>query len=61
MLNWFFTFLVGITFPLLISSIGMGLTFIIFIVITFFAIIFALFYVPETKGKTQSEIFEMLS
>lgn len=60
-LNWFFTFLVGMTFPLLISSIGMGLTFIIFIVITFFACLFALFYVPETKGKTQSEIFEMLS
>lgn len=60
-LNWFFTFLVGATFPLLISSIGMGLTFIIFIVSTFFALLFALFFVPETKGKTQAEIIEMLS
>lgn len=59
--NFTVTFIIGMTFPFLVNSIGLGFTFILFACITLFGLLYAIFIVPETKGKTREEIFKMLS
>jgi MFS transporter, SP family, galactose:H+ symporter len=54
--NWFFNFLVGLCFLTVATAIGMGEAFWISAAICALAFAFANRYVPETKGRTFSEI-----
>lgn len=54
------TFLIVLFFPILVVSIGTGNIFYIFSTATFIDIIFAYFFIPETRGKTIQEIQEAL-
>jgi SP family facilitated glucose transporter-like MFS transporter 8 len=60
--NWFFAFAITFAFqPLSTSPIGIGGTFWIFAGASFIGIIWTFFIIPETKGKSMSEIQRMLS
>ncbi|XP_017148830.1 facilitated trehalose transporter Tret1-2 homolog [Drosophila miranda] len=59
--NWLSAFIVTLLFPILKDSIGPGPTFWIFTAISVLAFFYALFFVPETKGKTILEIQDMLA
>ncbi|WP_275980041.1 sugar porter family MFS transporter [Ligilactobacillus ubinensis] len=53
---WVMNFLVGYLFPILLASIGMTKTFMIFIVLNVLSLIFAVKYTPETAGRSLEEI-----
>ena len=53
---WLVNFVVGLVFPVLLSSLGLSFTFCIFVVIGIMALIFTKLFVPETKGKTLEQI-----
>lgn len=53
---WLVNFVVGLVFPVLLTSFGLSGTFCIFVVIGLFALIFTKMFVPETKGKTLEQI-----
>ncbi|RHY31274.1 hypothetical protein DYB32_003640 [Aphanomyces invadans] len=55
MVNWTFSFVVGIAFPTMQSSL-LENTFVPFGIVLTIAFIFVYKYVPETKGKTLEEI-----
>ncbi|KAB0794305.1 hypothetical protein PPYR_11144 [Photinus pyralis] len=61
MTNWLFVFVVTFSFPLMNSGLGGHITFYVFAVILFLATCFVYYYVPETKGKTLSEIQMLLN
>lgn len=54
--NWFFTLVVSLTTLSLITSLGAIYTFWLYALISFIALVFIIFLVPETKGKTLEEI-----
>jgi sugar porter (SP) family MFS transporter len=54
--NWFSNFLVGLAFLPLAASIGQGPAFWIFAAVSVLTYIFVKRYVPETKGRSFSEI-----
>ncbi|BFG04424.1 facilitated trehalose transporter Tret1-like [Drosophila madeirensis] len=54
--NWMCAFLVTLAFPLIKDECGPAACFWIFAAVSFAAIVFVLFLVPETKGKTLNEI-----
>lgn len=60
MLNFFLSFILGFTFPIIVESIGLGFTFYTFAIFTFVGMFYTIFYIPETKGKTLNEIIKML-
>jgi hypothetical protein len=60
-LSWLFAFTVSSTFIHLLNSIGPGWTFWLFGILTTFGSLFIYFVVPETKGKSLTEIQVMLS
>ena len=53
---WMTNFVIGLVFPVLLSSIGLDYTFMIFMVIGVFAVLFTKMFVPETKGKSLEAI-----
>lgn len=53
---WLVNFVVGLVFPVLLSSFGLSFTFCIFVIIGVLALIFTKLFVPETKGKTLEQI-----
>lgn len=53
---WMVNFVIALVFPVLLSTIGLEFTFMIFMVIGVFAIIFTSIFVPETKGKRLEQI-----
>lgn len=55
-----FMFLLTKFFPLLIQSIGAAATYWIFCMNCILLSLFILFFVPETKGRTFSEILKIL-
>eukprot|EP00466_Bigelowiella_natans_P000157 jgi/Bigna1/125455/aug1.1_g163 len=57
--NWIANFIVGLTFPAMNGALG-SYTFLPFALVTFFAMLFSIWYVPETKGKTLAEIRESM-
>jgi Na+/melibiose symporter-like transporter len=59
-LNWVLAFVVTVSYPPLREAIGPSTCFIIFTVISVIGTLFSYFVVPETKGKSLSEIQEML-
>ncbi|XP_002138561.2 facilitated trehalose transporter Tret1-like [Drosophila pseudoobscura] len=59
--NWMCAFIVTLAFPLIKDGFGAAACFWIFAAVSFAAIIFVLFLVPETKGKTLNEIQGMIA
>lgn len=59
--NLFLAFVVGLIFPYLVENLGNAGTFYMFSGFSFLALIFTVIFIPETKGKTFSEIQDMLS
>ncbi|MFH0992651.1 MAG: sugar porter family MFS transporter [bacterium] len=53
---WVCCYIVAQTFPMLTDSIGAAKTFWIYALCSLASLIFVIFYVPETKGKTLEEI-----
>lgn len=53
---WMANFFVGLAFPVMLSSLGLDMTFCIFVVIGLAAIAFTKLFVPETKGRSLEEI-----
>lgn len=53
---WIANFLIGLTFPLLLASIGLSITFFMFSVLGVGSIIFITKCMPETKGKSLEEV-----
>ena len=53
---WMTNFVIGLVFPVLLTSLGLDYTFMIFMIIGIFAIIFTKLFVPETQGKSLEEI-----
>lgn len=52
--------MIGLVYPALASSIGTGLTFLLFAGFCFLGLMFTIFVIPETKGKSLDEIQEIL-
>ena len=59
--NWLSAFLIAYFFQSLSNAIGIGETFWLFAVVSFFGMLFIIFVVPETKGKSLQEIQKMMS
>ncbi len=55
-LHWIANFVVSQTFPILLASIGAGLTFLGYAVIGVLAFIFVSAFVTETKGRSLEQI-----
>lgn len=53
---WIANFLIGLTFPVLLDTIGLSTTFLLFTVMGVAAIGFVKAYLPETKGRTLEEL-----
>lgn len=53
---WMANFVVGLVFPVMLSSLGLDMTFCIFVVIGLVAIAFTKLFLPETKGRSLEEI-----
>jgi Sugar (and other) transporter len=60
-LNFAFSFVISLTFLMLIDAIGLGPTFFMFTGFCALALVFTVFFIPETKGKTIEEIQKLLS
>lgn len=59
--NWLNAFIITSTFPKLANIIGGGIIFLVFCGISIVAIVFTVFFLIETKGKTLEEIQKELS
>src|SRR5699024_480749 len=53
---WMVNFVIGLTFPTLLSSLGLSATFYAFGVLNIFAIVFVVKFLPETKGVSLEKI-----
>lgn len=60
-LNLIFAAVVGLIFPYLVESIGSAGTFYLFCGFSILALMFTIFFIPETKGKSLLEIQTLLS
>jgi len=60
-LNMLLTFAIGLFYPYVASAIGAGITFYIFGGFSVLALLFTIFILPETKGKSMEEIQRILS
>lgn len=58
--NLFLAFIIGLVFPFLVDAIGISTTFFIFMGFSIVSFFYALYVIPETKGKTFSEIQNLL-
>jgi MFS family permease len=56
--HWVLAAIIPSMVPLLFSTIGAGVVFLIFAVMMVFQLIFVMFMMPETKGKTLEELQE---
>lgn len=59
-LNWSLAFVVTVSYPSLSQSIGISACFLIFTVLSLIGTCFTFYFVPETKGKSLTEIQDML-
>jgi major inositol transporter-like SP family MFS transporter len=53
---WMTNFLVALVFPMLLAGVGIGKTFLVFVALNAISLIFAIKFVPETRGKSLEEI-----
>ncbi|XP_037535712.1 solute carrier family 2, facilitated glucose transporter member 11-like [Nematolebias whitei] len=56
-INWLSVFVIGMLFGYIVKGLGQ-FCFLFFVAYTFFSGAFVIFFVPETKGKTPTEITE---
>lgn len=56
---WIVNFFIGLSFPILLSVVGLFLTFMIFVFIGVLSMIFVKTCVPETKGRSLEELETM--
>jgi MFS family permease len=56
LLLWGANFVVSLTFPILLSAVGIGYLFLGYAVIGVLAFLFVHFFVVETKGRSLEEI-----
>ncbi len=54
--HWVTNFVIGLTFPTIMASIGLHKAFFLFVIIGVFSILFTKHFVPETRGRTLEEI-----
>lgn len=54
--SWMTNFLISFSFPVLLSSFGLSITFFMFAIIGIFAITFVVKFLPETKGLSLEEL-----
>ncbi|KAF5274012.1 hypothetical protein FQA39_LY01127 [Lamprigera yunnana] len=59
--NWILAFMVTKFFNSLQDLIGIGFTLVLFAIICFSSVVFTIFVIPETKGKTFQEVQDLLS
>jgi MFS family permease len=59
--NYFANFIVGATFLSMLTAFGASNTFLLFASMAMFALLFVLFFLPETAGRTLEEIERDLS
>eukprot|EP01133_Synstelium_polycarpum_P019509 gene19509-23371_t len=59
-LNWLANFIINISYPSLLSSIGQAATYWVFAGISFLCLVFVIFVVPETKGVPIEELTSRL-
>ena len=55
---WVTNFIIGLTFPIMLSNFGLSGSFIVFGVLGIFGLIFTYHFVPDTRGKSLEEIEE---
>lgn len=60
-LNWGLAFIITLTFGSISQAIGIGQTFWGFAVLSVIGTIFTFVFVPETKGRTISDIQRLLN
>lgn len=60
-ISFLLSFMVAITFLMLVESVGFGITFYIFACFNFLGFLYGIFFVPETKGATLAEIQTILT
>jgi MFS family permease len=53
---WVANFLVTLTFPVILNRLGGGVAFLIFDVMCVLLLLFVIFKLPETKGKSLEEL-----
>lgn len=53
---WITNFIVSLVFPILLANMGIGKTFMVFVVLNVISLLFAIKFVPETRGKSLEEI-----
>ena len=58
--NWGLAFIITVTFSMITNAIGLGQTFWMFAGFSALGVLFTFFLVPETKGRSISEIQRML-
>lgn len=58
--NLLLAFVISFIFPILVDAIGISMTFFIFMGFSIASFLYALFVIPETKGKTFTEIQKLL-
>ncbi len=57
---WISCFLVSLTFPVMLNRLGGGTSFLVFDIMCFFLLLFVIFKIPETKGKSLEELEKIL-
>lgn len=60
-MNNLMSFAIGILFPIFVVGIGSGMTFLMFAGFVLFGLVFTVVVIPETKGKSLSEIQTILA
>ncbi|WP_081415286.1 sugar porter family MFS transporter [Ectobacillus panaciterrae] len=55
---WILNFIIGFTFPILLSSVGLSTTFFVFVAVGLLGIGFVYKFMPETNGRTLEELEE---
>lgn len=60
-MSFVMAFFIGILYPALVSIIGTGMTFFMFSGFCFLGLLFTIFVIPETKGKSLMEIQSLLN
>lgn len=60
-LNWFITLAISVGTPLIVRQYQIGFIFLFLFVFTVIATFFYIFFMKETKGKSQAEINAMFN
>lgn len=59
--NWLSNYIISLTFLTLVGAIGTSATFFVYGLLSFTALLFTYFFIPETKGKSLEEIEFMVT